>query len=115
MPDGYLYIYKGKRLSRESLKKGRRQSSVGESQEGFFEKKTAETRSDSRKKDEPKTPYIVLSVGKGASKEEIKKSYRRLVNKYHPDKVLHLGEEFRELAEMRFKEIQKAYEDLMSK
>jgi DnaJ like chaperone protein len=31
---------------------------------------------------------------------------------YHPDKVIHLGEEFRELAENRFKEIQKAYQEL---
>jgi len=57
-------------------------------------------------------PYKVLSVKRNASQEEIKKAYRSLANKYHPDKVSHMGEEFRELAEIRFKEIQKAYQEL---
>ena len=60
-------------------------------------------------------PYTILNVPKGASSEEIKKAYRELANKYHPDKVLHLGEEFRELAEKRFKEIEEAYRKLMPK
>ena len=62
-----------------------------------------------------KDPYTVLDVSKDASPEEIKKAYKQLANKYHPDKVLHLGEEFRKLAEERFKEIQEAYRELMYK
>jgi len=57
-------------------------------------------------------PYTVLGVRPGASSEEIKKAYRELANKYHPDKVDHLGEEFKALAAKRFKEIQSAYEAL---
>ena len=57
-------------------------------------------------------PYAILEVDRNASPEEIKKSYRRLVAKYHPDKVAHLGDEFREMAERRFKEIQRAYQEL---
>ena len=60
-------------------------------------------------------PYAVLNVPKNASQEEIKKAYRQLANKYHPDKVLHLGDEFRELAEQRFKEIEEAYRELIPK
>jgi uncharacterized membrane protein YkvA (DUF1232 family) len=60
-------------------------------------------------------PYVVLGVGRNASPEEIKSAYKSLANQYHPDKVLHLGEEFRELAEIRFKEIQKAYNELKPK
>ncbi|MBW2604611.1 MAG: DnaJ domain-containing protein [Deltaproteobacteria bacterium] len=60
-------------------------------------------------------PYAVLNVAKNASQEEIKKAYRQLANKYHPDKVLHLGDEFRELAEQRFKEIEEAYRELVPK
>jgi len=60
-------------------------------------------------------PYMVLNVPRNASPEEIKTAYRKLVNKYHPDKVFHLGEEFRELAENRFKEIEEAYRKLMPK
>ena len=46
------------------------------------------------------------------TKAIFKKVYRQLANKYHPDKVQHLGEEFKELAENRFKEIQTAYREL---
>ncbi len=60
-------------------------------------------------------PHAVLNVPKNASQEEIKKAYRELANKYHPDKVLHLGDEFRELAEKRFKEIEEAYRTLIPK
>lgn len=57
-------------------------------------------------------PYQVLEIDPGASSEEIKAAYRRLAAQYHPDKVQHLGKELQELAEMRFKEIQQAYNDL---
>jgi len=60
-------------------------------------------------------PYTVLNVPRNASPEEIKTAYRKLVNKYHPDKVFHLGEEFKELAEKRFNEIEEAYRKLMPK
>lgn len=60
----------------------------------------------------PKDPYEVLNIPRGASLQEIKHAYRELANKYHPDKVLHLGEEFRQLAEQRFKEIEEAYRKL---
>ena len=61
---------------------------------------------------QPRESHEVLGVEPGADQEEIKKAYRALVNKYHPDKVAHLGDEFRKLAEIRFKEIQQAYQEL---
>lgn len=63
----------------------------------------------------PHDPYTVLGVPPGASTEEIKQAYRHLANRYHPDKVAHLGEEFRVLAETRFKEIQEAYQKIMTR
>lgn len=62
-----------------------------------------------------RAPYEILGVDKNASKEEIKSAYRKLAGKYHPDKVNYLGDEFKELAEARFKEIQEAYQKLMYK
>ena len=62
-----------------------------------------------------KDPYTVLNVDRDASPEEIKNAYKQLANKYHPDKVLHLGEEFKKMAEERFKEIQEAYRELIPK
>ncbi len=54
--------------------------------------------------------YATLGLSKGASMEEIKKAYRKLSMKYHPDKVRHLGEEFQKIAEEKMKEINGAYE-----
>ena len=63
----------------------------------------------------PQDPYMVLNIDRDASPAEIKKAYREQAGKYHPDKVQHLGEEFRKLAEERFKEIEEAYRQLMPK
>jgi hypothetical protein len=61
------------------------------------------------------SPHEVLGLDRNATSEEIRAAYRRLANQYHPDKVSHLGEEFRVLAEQKFKEIQLAYQELTSK
>ena len=63
----------------------------------------------------PKNPYAILGVSPRATQAEIKTAYRQLANKYHPDKVHHLGDEFKKLAEERFKEIEAAYRDLSKK
>ncbi len=52
--------------------------------------------------------YATLGLEKGASQEEIKKAYRKLSMQYHPDKVRHLGDEFRAIAEEKMKEINAA-------
>ena len=79
---------------------------------GFSEKESHGSDSQFKEANGPKDPYTVLNVPRGASQEDIKKAYRQLANKYHPDKVLHLGDEFRQLAEKRFKEIEEAYRKL---
>ena len=71
--------------------------------------RSGQTSAHSRKS---RDSHDVLGVTPGADQEEIKKAYRELVNKYHPDKVAHLGDEFQKLAEIRFKEIQQAYQEL---
>ncbi len=54
--------------------------------------------------------YRILEISKTATTIEIKKAYRKMVKKFHPDKVRHLGEEHQKGAEEKFKRIQKAYE-----
>ena len=63
----------------------------------------------------PNDPWAVLGLAPGASREAIKTAYRRLAAQYHPDKVQHLGKDLQDLAEARFKEIQQAYDDLVSR
>ena len=53
--------------------------------------------------------YAVLGLQQGADFVEIKKAYRKLSMQYHPDKVGHLGEEFKNVAEEKMKEINVAY------
>ena len=59
--------------------------------------------------------YAILGLSPGADFSEIKSAYRKLSMKYHPDKVGHLGEEFKEVAEEKMKEINNAYEYLKRK
>ena len=57
-------------------------------------------------------PYTVLEIGHDASDADIKKAYRRLALKFHPDKVRDMGEAYAKQAETRFLEVQEAYESL---
>jgi DnaJ-domain-containing protein 1 len=54
----------------------------------------------------------VLGLYDGAKPAEIKKAYKGLAAKYHPDRVAHLGPELVELTSEKFKEIAAAYEYL---
>jgi DnaJ like chaperone protein len=54
--------------------------------------------------------YEVLMVSPDATIEEVRDAYRRLIGQYHPDKVIRLGEEIRQLAVRKSQEINVAYE-----
>ena len=56
-------------------------------------------------------PYSVLGVSQSASDEEIKKAYRSLSRKYHPD--ANINNPNKDQAEARFKEVQQAYQQIM--
>ena len=91
------------------------QSSKEKGNKGTYDKESADTDYRFEEADLEKDPYTVLEIPKNSSPEEIKQAYRKLANKYHPDKVQHLGEEFGRLAEKRFKEIEAAYRKLKPK
>ena len=56
--------------------------------------------------------YKILEIDPESSNEAIKKAYRKMVKKYHPDKVIHLGEEHQKGAKEKFRQVQEAYEQL---
>lgn len=59
---------------------------------------------------DPKAAYDVLEIERTATDEDVKKAYRRMAMKYHPDKVAQLGEEVQKAANEKFKKVQQAYE-----
>ena len=56
--------------------------------------------------------YKILEIDRTASDDEIKKAYRKMAKKFHPDKVSHLGEDFRKVANEKFKKVNEAYEKI---
>ena len=56
-------------------------------------------------------PYKVLGIAPGATDEEIKRAYRNLSRKYHPD--ANVNNPDRAQAEEKFKEVQMAYDQIM--
>ncbi len=56
--------------------------------------------------------YKVLEIDQSATDEEVKKAYRVMAMKYHPDKVATLGREIVANAEIKFKQVQDAYEKI---
>ncbi len=58
--------------------------------------------------------YKVLEISPDATDDEVRKAYRKLALKHHPDKVATLGEDVRKAAEKKFQEINAA-KDLIFK
>ncbi|MGO3706378.1 MAG: TerB family tellurite resistance protein [Mesonia hippocampi] len=56
--------------------------------------------------------YKILEIDKNASVAEIKKAYRNMAKKYHPDKLQHMDEAYRKGAQEKFTKVQEAYEQL---
>ena len=56
--------------------------------------------------------YKILEIEKAVSDDEVKKAYRKMAKKYHPDKVITNNEAIKKGAEEKFKEVQRAYEQI---
>lgn len=59
--------------------------------------------------------YRILEITPAATDEEVKKAYRRMAVKYHPDKVADLGEAAQKNAKEQFQKVQEAYENIRKK
>jgi len=56
--------------------------------------------------------YKVLQISKNATEEEVKKAFREMAKKFHPDRVANLGEDIRKAAEIKFQKVNEAYETI---
>jgi len=56
--------------------------------------------------------YRILGIESDVSDEEVKKAYRSMAMKYHPDKVGHLGEDIKKSAHEKFQKLNEAYETI---
>lgn len=108
----YLYIKKMRARGYQNYYRKSQETSQNNYRQGGEENKSSAGQHRPGGAAAANDPYTVLGVDKHASQEVIKKAYRQLVNKYHPDKVAHLGDEFQKLADKRFKDIQQAYQIL---
>jgi len=107
----WYFIYRPAKIRAKLREAYYQQAEEGRSERYQEEQRRAQT----DKKRSKLNPYEVLGVNREASIDEIRGAYRKLAGKYHPDKVNHLGEEFKGLAEKKFKEIQEAYQELINR
>ncbi|HBX88307.1 MAG TPA: molecular chaperone DjlA [Marinilabiliaceae bacterium] len=56
--------------------------------------------------------YKVLEVEPSATDEDLKKAYRKMAVRFHPDKVAHLGKEVEDSAKEKFQKVNEAYEKI---
>jgi len=56
--------------------------------------------------------FKILEIERSASNGEVKKAYRRMAMKFHPDKVSHLGDDFQTAAKEKFQKVNQAYENI---
>lgn len=113
-----LRSYMNSFLGRQGENNSRKQESYQYShqQSGYGSNKSyssSDSNNSSQGKFSEKVTYEtaceILGIKTGASQDEIKKAYHQLAQKYHPDKVSHLAEEFKVIAENKMKEINAAY------
>ena len=82
---------------------------VGSGSSGYYSSDSNDSRRTSSSS-YSRDPYKVLGIDSSATDEEVKKAYRKMAMKYHPDRVAGMGEEIQRNAAEQMKEINQAYE-----
>jgi len=61
-----------------------------------------------------RTPYTILGIPPTSTNEKVKKAYREMAQRYHPDRFAHEGTESAEAAHLKFLEIQEAFQEVQN-
>lgn len=96
--DGTISSNENKQIARIS-------SYLGISSQEFYQLESIKTK-------KVKDPYEILGITSSCSDQELKKMYRKLVKKYHPDSLHDMGKEVVLEAENTFRKIQESYEEI---
>ncbi len=112
--NSYIFSYIGKKQRNEYAHQASNSQSQQNSQYRTNDSQNSKeseygTRNESPKELTLESARKVLGINAGASQEEVRKAYLELVQKYHPDKVFNLADEYKSIAESRMKEINAAY------
>lgn len=83
---------------------------VGTHYKGYYNGRSYN--SGNRAESNGKNPYEVLGIKSTATDDEVRRAFRRLAMKYHPDKMEGMGEEIKRKAQQQFQEINQAYETI---
>lgn len=76
----------------------------------IYERHVGSSYSGSSRSNYSRDPYKVLGISEGATDEEVRKAYRKMALKYHPDRTAGMSEEMQRNAAEQMKEINAAYE-----
>ncbi|WP_139134282.1 DnaJ domain-containing protein [Crocinitomix algicola] len=81
----------------------------------YSNQKKSENRPRYESKTSLSSAYSILGIQENASDIEVKKAYRKMAKLHHPDRVIHLGQEFQKSAKIKFQKVSDAYELIKEK
>jgi DnaJ-domain-containing protein 1 len=107
----FYYLYSGSRKvpGQDRARGGRSTRQGGQGRQG---QRGFEDASSRQGPPGSSDPYEILGVDPDEGIEEIRRHYKQKLLQYHPDRVLHLGREFQEMAEQKTQEINEAFQKI---
>ena len=102
-----------KEYYKEQARKARAEANKQQEKKESQENNQNSSRESNNKTVDNRTPEQILGLQTGFSKADLKKTYRSLSGRYHPDKYEHMSDNFKEEAKIEFQKVQEAYNKLL--